>query len=98
MLTKEEFHKLIMYKTFMLSVNDIKYNFTYDKVYKENNQKEVAKYVIEVSEKGYFLRFQPFIYDTDDIILIPKEFAGSSLLLNPKDNQPHRRFINLKEI
>jgi hypothetical protein len=98
MLTKDELHNLIRHKTFMLSTNDIKYKFTNDKIFKDDKEIELASYELEVSDKGYFLKMKPFIYDTDDIILLLKNFEGYSLLLNPKKNEPHRRFIYLKEI
>ncbi len=95
MLTQEELHNLIKYKTYILSVNDIEYKFTYDKVYKES--KELASYEIRVTDNGYFIDMKPFIYDTDDIILIPKNFEGYSLMLNPKTNELDRGFIYLKK-
>lgn len=96
MLSKEEFHALLKYKSYILSVNDIGYHFTYDKIVKEGA--EIATYEVRVTDKGYFLVTEPFIYDTDDIILIPKNQNGYSFLLNPKTDEPHRRFIYLKEI
>jgi len=96
MLTQEEFHQLIKNKQFILSVNKIKYEFHNDKVLKE--EKELASYEVRVTEKGYFLDMKPFIYDSDDIILIPKNYDGYCILLNPKTNEPFRRFITLQEV
>jgi hypothetical protein len=95
-LTQKELHDLIRGKQFKLSINGSIFRFDNEKIFRD--EKELASYKVRVTGIGYFLDIKPLLYDTEDIIVFPKNYNGYCILLNPKADQPFRRFIFLKEI
>ncbi len=95
-MTQEQLHSLIKYKTFKLSKDDIIYQFKLDLFYRDS--KKEGTYEIEVNEKDYFIKLIPFFYDFENIKLIPKNYDGEIIIINPVVRKFSNDLITLTEV